>query len=488
MKQFNIIFTFSVVFFFLNVNINVLAQQAEGTSQAGKVMILSSEMDFNEYIKYYVEDAIAAWQQKGEFEKTNAYKARVNEQSRRAKADELTVNAIKKLKRIYAKSINWKQCSLEKYDADNETYLLSHPILGKIAVPVDIASAPFFKQNFDKLVYSGAEFILANNKFNLTKLKITDKVNNKIFYYSNKQNATYVAQNIEYNFTDIEVNVPQNNQTEQDNNTIKQQKIYIGKDPVDTDIPSGGISNPYTFALVIGNEKYTNEQRVPYAANDATTFKKYAVKTLGLPDDNVHLLTNATLGQILGEIQWLTDVAKAYQGKASLIVYYAGHGMPDETTKASYLLPVDGSSEKKQTAIKLEDLYSQLSNVPAKQVTVLMDACFSGASRDGMLAKGRGVKIKPKENVLKGNLVVLSATSGEQTAYPYNDKGHGLFTYYLLKKLQETKGNINLGSLSDYVNEKVSQKSIVINNKFQTPKVNVSYDVQNTWRNFKLAF
>ena len=106
MKQFNIIFTFSVVFFFLNVNINVLAQQAEGTSQAGKVMILSSEMDFNEYVKYYVEDEIAAWQQKGEFEKTDAYKARVNEQSRRAKADELTANAIKELKRIYAKSIN----------------------------------------------------------------------------------------------------------------------------------------------------------------------------------------------------------------------------------------------------------------------------------------------------------------------------------------------------------------------------------------------
>ncbi len=470
------------------ISINVAAQQSEGISQTGKVVILGADMDFNDYVKQYVEGEIAVWQQKSEFEKTEDYKARVNEQSRRAKADELAGNALSKLKQLYAKSINWEQCSLQKYDADNETYLLSHPILGEIAVPVNIVSAPDFKQNFNKLAYSGTDFVLANNKFNLIKLKITDKVNNKAFYYSNKQNVTYVAQNIEYNFTDIEINVPQNNQTYQSNNTIKHQNLNIGSDPVDTDIPAVNISNPNTFALIIGNEKYTDERSVLYAVNDAATFKKYTVKTLGLPEDNVHLVTNATLGQMLGEIKWITDVAKAYQGKATLIVYYAGHGMPDETTKDAYLLPVDGSSEMVQTAVKLEWLYSQLSTHPAKQVTILMDACFSGAARDGMLAKGRGVKIKPKENTLKGNFVVLSAASGEQTAYPYKDKGHGLFTYYLLKKLQETKGNINMGSLSDYISTNVSQKSIVKNNKSQTPKVNVSYDVQNTWRSFKLAY
>ena len=442
-----------VVIFFTSNNV-IKAQQTEGISPAGKVVILSSEIDFNKYVKQYVEDEIEVWQQKGEYEKTDDYKARVNELSRRANADELAANALSKLEQIYAKSINWAQCSLQKYDADNETYLLSHPSLGEIAVPVDIASASAFRQNFNKLVYSGADFVLANNKLNLTKLKITDKVNNKAFYYSNKQNVTYIAQNIKYNFSDIEVNVPQSNNNFQNYNTIEQQNLNVGNDPVDTNIPAGGISSTNTFALVIGNEKYTDERNVPYAVNDAAIFKKYTVKTLGLPEDNVHLVINATLGQMLGEIKWISDVAKAYQGKATLIVYYAGHGMPDESTKDSYLLPVDGSSEMVQTAVKLEWLYSQLSTHPAKQVTVLLDACFSGAARDGMLAEGRGVKIKPKENILKGNFVVLSATSGEQTAYPYNEKGHGLFTYYLLKKLQETKGNIDIGSLSDYINHK----------------------------------
>jgi len=468
---------------------NIKAQHAEGISQPGNVIILSPNMDFSKYVKQYVEDEIAIWQQKNEFEKTETYQARVNEYSRQAKADDLASNALNKLMQLYAKSINWKQCSLEKYDADNETYLLSHPSIGKIAVPVDISSAPAFMQNFDKLSYSGAEFVFANNKFNLIKLEISDNLNNKSFCFSNKQKVTYVAQNIEYNFSDIDVEVPQNVKNNYLNNsTIEEQNLSVGSDSVDTDIPINNISNLNTFALIIGNEKYTNEINVPYAINDAAIFKKYMVKSLGLPEDNIHLLKNATLGQMLGELKWITDVARVYQGEATLIIYYAGHGVPDETTKDAYLLPVDGSSEITQTAVKLDWLFAELIKYPTRQVTVLMDACFSGAARDGMLAKGRGVEIKPKENILKGNIVVLSAASGEQTAYPYIIKGHGLFTYYLLKNLQETRGNVDLGSLSDYIIKNVTQKSVVKNNKSQTPIINVSNDVQNKWRSLKLAY
>jgi hypothetical protein len=55
-----------------------------------------------------------------------------------------------------------------------------------------------------------------------------------------------------------------------------------------------------------------------------------------------------------------------------------------------------------------------------------------------MLASARGVAIKVKEEKPQGNLVVVSASQGDETAYPYNEKRHGLFTYYLLEKLQES--------------------------------------------------
>jgi hypothetical protein len=47
--------------------------------------------------------------------------------------------------------------------------------------------------------------------------------------------------------------------------------------------------------------------------------------------------------------------------------------------------------------------------------------------------------------------------------------GHGMFTYYLLKKLKDTKGDITFGELADYVTNEVMKQSVVTNGKMQTP-------------------
>ena len=103
-----------------------------------------------------------------------------------------------------------------------------------------------------------------------------------------------------------------------------------------------------------------------------------------------------------------------------------------------------------------------------------------------MLASVRGVAIKPKESVPIGNTVVFSASQGDETAYPYNDKKHGMFTYFLLKKLQETKGNVSLGELGDYIIDNVRQQSVVINRKSQTPVVTPSSAMNDKWSIIKL--
>ena len=80
-----------------------------------------------------------------------------------------------------------------------------------------------------------------------------------------------------------------------------------------------------------------------------------------------------------------------------------------------------------------------------------------------------------------GNLVVVSAAQGDQTAYPYSEKQHGLMTYFLLKKLQETKGEATLGELSDYIITNVKRVSLVEQGKSQIPSV--IFDVTNVdWK------
>tara|TARA_B110001450_G_C17648582_1_gene492295 strand:- start:431 stop:2386 length:1956 start_codon:yes stop_codon:yes gene_type:complete len=260
---------------------------------------------------------------------------------------------------------------------------------------------------------------------------------------------------------------------------------------VDKNIPTNKkVKN--RFALVIGNEDYStfqaslqSEQNVDYAVNDATIFKKYCLNTLGVKEENMFDLINATAGEMNHKINLITKLVKKTGRKSELIIYYAGHGYPDELTKVPYLIPVDVSSSNLSSAIKLDDFYQKLANTNASKITIFLDACFTGGGRNLGLVASRGVTVKPKEGSISGNIVVFSASSAEQSSLPYHDEGHGMFTYFLMKKFQESKGNVTLGELSEYLNENVSIKSLRVNQKEQDPKVNTSSKVVNDWRNWK---
>jgi len=260
---------------------------------------------------------------------------------------------------------------------------------------------------------------------------------------------------------------------------------------VDKNIPSNNIVNN-RFALVIGNEDYkskqitlSSEQNVDYAINDATIFKKYCLNTLGVKEENMHFLINATSGQMSQEIDLISKILSKVGNEAELIVYYAGHGYPDESTKVPYLIPVDVSASNLSSAIELDGLYQKLGNTNASKITIFLDACFTGGGRNSGLVASRGVKVKPKQGSLNGNIVVFSASSGDQSSLPYHDEGHGMFTYHLLKKLQETQGDVCMGELSDYLNNNVSLQSLKENKKEQDPTVNTSQKVINDWKNWK---
>lgn len=256
---------------------------------------------------------------------------------------------------------------------------------------------------------------------------------------------------------------------------------------VDVNIPLSRKSNENTFAVIIANEDYKRESDVRYAANDGKIFRQYCSKTLGLPDVNIHYVQDATLNDIRAELNWMSKVATAYNGDAKLIFYYAGHGIPDESTHEAYILPVDAYASDFLTAFSVSDLYSRLSECPSLSTVVFLDACFSGSQRTGqMISSARGVAIKAKPNTPKGNMVVFSAASGDETAYPYEEKSHGMFTYFLLKKLQETQGQATLGELAEYIKSNVSRKSIVQNMKSQTPDLSVSPALEKSWSSLKL--
>jgi len=258
---------------------------------------------------------------------------------------------------------------------------------------------------------------------------------------------------------------------------------------VDKNIPNCGKKHNNRFALIIGNEHYVKnnglDSDVPFALNDALVFKKYAISTFGIPEDNIKYISNGTATQMKNSIKNFAGLMAINSSEREFYIYYAGHGYHNET-KDAYLMPVDVKSTNMDDAIKLSEFYKTIASYPTKSTTVFLDACFSGGGRDGALVTARsGIKLKPNDVALQSNLVVFAASSDKQVSKPYNDKKHGLFTYYLLKQLQESNGNITYGNLATGVINDVKTKSRLLTEEEQTPKVNISPKVKNSWENMK---
>ncbi len=492
---------------------------------------------FSHYAEPIVNSTINKWQEKGEFETSEQYYKRVNESTREAKANGL----IEKLKGEYKSAMTRSLYSdislIGKYDADNETFHIkwialdsefTHNILSRKAINRYIAAqnkkeinqyfsymntiltdkeltcihsnlkrtfsqemvvhvprneATAFRQNFSKMA-KFPKFVVANDKLTLSELEL--KYRDKTYKYSNEASLSYSNTMIAANFDPI--NIPVKHEKPKENQVITENRIIVGKSDIDINIPKTDIVNDRTFALIIANEDYNYVKDVPFATNDGRTFKDYCNLTLGIPEDHIRYINNATLGDLINHIGWITQISKAHKGNAAIIVYYAGHGIPDESSKDAYILPVDGNGSNTRISYKLGELYTALSTCNAKTATVFLDACFSGAERSGdMVNSARAVSVSAKKETPNGNVIVFSAAQGDQTAYPYKEQEHGLFTYYLLKKIQQSKGNVTLGDLSDYVIDNVTRESLIKNNKGQTPSIIPSVSYSNNWREVKLA-
>ena len=142
------------------------------------------------------------------------------------------------------------------------------------------------------------------------------------------------------------------------------------------------------------------EQNAKYALNDAEIFANYCHKTLGIPARQIKVLRNATAAEISQGLAWINNLSKIENGDAKLIFYYSGHGLPDKETKSPVLIPVDVSASNLEYGIPLSDAFASLVEHPTKQVTVFLDACFSGGGKNqGLLAK-KGIKVKVNKNVM----------------------------------------------------------------------------------------
>lgn len=248
---------------------------------------------------------------------------------------------------------------------------------------------------------------------------------------------------------------------------------------VDEIPPRKAQENKNAYAIVIGVEQYRQQlPRAEFAVHDAQAVAQYLTKTLGYPENNVITLLNEHAAKSDFEKYFEKWLPNNVEKNATVFVYYSGHGAPNLKNGDAYLVPYDGDpSFIAETGYPLRRMYDALGRLPAKEVIVAIDSCFSGAGGRSVVAKGaRPLVMNLMTTTLPRNMTVLSASAGDQTSSTYDDKGHGLFTYFLLKGIKnedvtKSDGSISMSDLFGYLKPQVERIARKQYNNEQTPQL-----------------
>jgi len=237
--------------------------------------------------------------------------------------------------------------------------------------------------------------------------------------------------------------------------------------------------NKNAYAIVIGIENY--RQKLPkadFAVADAKTISAYLTKTMGYPEENViTLLNDRALKSDMEKYfdRWLINNVEE---NGRVFIYYSGHGAPNTKTGDAYLVPYDGDPTFiAETGYSIARLYESLGKLKAREITVVLDSCFSGAGGRSVLAKGaKPLVMTINMPSIRKNISVMTASSGDQISSAYEEQGHGLFTYFLLKGIKDEDvvrqdGSIKMDDLFGYIKPQVERIARKQFNNEQTPQL-----------------
>ena len=252
--------------------------------------------------------------------------------------------------------------------------------------------------------------------------------------------------------------------------------------------PTTGLKNPNAIAVVIGNQTYSRGEVPPvdYAARDAAMMRRFLVQTFGFKEQNIIFEKDAsftTLTRIFGA----KDDAKGQlynyvqpDGSSDVFIFYSGHGAPDPGTGTGYLVSSDADPQAiRLTGYSMKQLQANLAQVPARSITMVLDACFSGLADRGALLRGISPLTLRVENpvLTHPNAVVLTASQSTEVSGWYDTQKHGLFTYVLLDAMAAAFKDGATGAipsakdLTTRVSPEVQRLSRRLRQREQTPQL-----------------
>jgi hypothetical protein len=217
------------------------------------------------------------------------------------------------------------------------------------------------------------------------------------------------------------------------------------------------------WAILIGINKYHESiGSLKYAVNDVISFRDVLLSaTYNFPEDQVLMLSDDEKAEFKPTFANIHSLLASWlsvpKPQDMVLVFFAGHGRL--VNGQTVLIPNDATANSVHTlGIPLSYLQGLIQQCRAKQKLLILDACHSGSGRDF------DPMSKDTENQIKAasGFYTMSSCSSEEVSYEWNDKQHGVFSYYLTEALQgacnaDEQGLLTVDRVYQYVYNKVSK-------------------------------
>ncbi len=185
------------------------------------------------------------------------------------------------------------------------------------------------------------------------------------------------------------------------------------------------------WALLIGENEYQSNSINDLAEpiDDARELAEILLGKYDFYDEEMIFLENPTREQIIASFDYLAANIKPAD---NLLIFYAGHGLWDESLEKGYWIPSDATTSNRANWFSNSDLKDYISGIKSHHTLLISDACFSGGifkTRDAFN------EISPATYELYKLPSRKAMTSGAMTTVP----DHSVFIEYLIKRLDENE-------------------------------------------------
>ena len=186
------------------------------------------------------------------------------------------------------------------------------------------------------------------------------------------------------------------------------------------------------IAVLIGVDNYL-DARIPKLANavkDVRAVSTTMAQTLGYETVVLENPGKATIFRTLNQL------AAQVGPNDSVVVYYAGHGERIEKTGQGYWQPADADASRPDTWISNADIDRLLRQLPAQQLAMVSDSCYSGSLVSGERIRGVAAGGDPS-GLLGKRAVVVMTSGGNEPVFDSGLNGHSPFAWNLMQSMNQ---------------------------------------------------